>query len=169
MANGRRHHLVPRRLDPSPASVGTDPVSWVATSERPTLILGFNPGAFAAVSLAAAATVAGLVFVMQSTSLPEYVDELTVENGTDFHLRIEVSGGEGEAWLTVGTVEAERAKAFSRVIDQGEVWLFRFHGQGRMGGELQVDRSQLERDGWRLVVPDSVSDELRAQGALPPP
>lgn len=144
-------------------------MSWVATSERPRLILGFKPGAFAVGVLAAAAAVAGLVFVMQSTGVPEYVDELTVENGTDYHLRIEVSGGEGESVLRVGTVEAESTKAFPRVIDQGEVWMFRFHGQGRMGGELRVDRSQLESDGWRLVVPESVADELRAQGAPPPP
>jgi hypothetical protein len=144
-------------------------MSWVATSERPTLILGFRPGAFVAVVLAAAATMAGLVLVMQSTGLPEYADELTVENGTDFHLQINVSGGDGESWLRVGIVEAESTKVFSGVIDQGEVWLFRFHGQGRVGGELRVDRSQFESDGWRLVVPESVADELRAQGALPPP
>lgn len=144
-------------------------MSWVVISPRPTLILGFKPGAFAAVVLAAAVTVAGLVLVMQSTGLPEYVDELTVENGTDFHLQIDVSGGEGESVLRVGTVEAESTKTFPRVIDQGEVWLFRFHGQGRLGGELGVDRSQLEKDGWRLVVPESVADELKAQGALPPP
>jgi len=144
-------------------------MSWVATSERPRLILGFKPGAFVGVVLAVAGTVAGLILVMQSMTLPEHVDELAVENGTDFHLRIEVSDGDGESWLAVGTVEAETTKAFPRVIDQGEVWLFRFAGQGRMGGELRVDRSQLVRDGWRLVVPESVADELRAQGALPPP
>lgn len=144
-------------------------MSWVATSKRPTLILGFKPGALAAVVLAAVVGVVGLVLVMQATRLPEYVDELTVDNGTDFHLRIEVSDGAGDSWLRVGTVEAESTKAFPRVIDQGEVWLFRFHGQGRSGGELRVDRSQLVGDGWRLVVPESVADELRAQGALPTP
>lgn len=144
-------------------------MSWVATSERPTLILGFKPGAFVAVVLGVAVTVAGMVLVLQSTGLPEYVDEVTVENGTAFNLRVEVSDGESESWLTVGTVPADDMKVFSRVIDQGEVWLFRFHGQGRSGGELEVDRSQLESDGWRLVVPESVADELRAQGVLPPP
>jgi hypothetical protein len=144
-------------------------MSWVATSERPTLILGFKPAAFAAVVLAAAVTVAGLVLVMQSTGLPEYVDELTVENGTDFHLQISVSGGDGESRSRVGIVEAESTKVFPGIIDQGEIWLFQFHGQARLGGELRVDRSQLESDGWRLVVPESVADELREQGALPPP
>lgn len=133
------------------------------------MILGFKPGAFVAVVLGVAVTVAGMVLVLQSTGLPEYVDEVTVENGTAFNLRVEVSDGESESWLTVGTVPADDMKVFSRVIDQGEVWLFRFHGQGRSGGELEVDRSQLESDGWRLVVPESVADELRAQGVLPPP
>jgi hypothetical protein len=169
MAGVRRCSLVPCRVAFSPPYVGMDAMSWVAISQRPTLVLGFKPVAFAGVVLAAATTVAGLVLVMQSTGLPEYVDELTVENGTDFHLRIDVSDGEGESWLSVGTVDAETTKAFSRVIDQGEVWLFRFHGQRRLGGELRVDRSQLESDGWRMVVPESVADELRAQGALPPP
>jgi len=151
------------------ASLGPSAVSRVATSARSRLILGFKPGALAGIVLAAAATVAGLVLVIQSTDLPEYVDQLAVENGTDFHLRIEVSDGDDESWLAVGTVEAETTKAFPRVIDQGEVWLFRFAGQGRMGGELRVDRSQLVRDDWRLVVPESVADELRAQEALPSP
>lgn len=141
----------------------------VAISERPKLILGFKPGAVVAVVFAAAATVAGLWLVMQSTALPEHVEELTVENGTDFHLRVEVSDGEGDSWLGVGTVEAESTEAFPHVIDQGEVWTFRFHGQGKTSGEIRVDRSQLESDGWRLVVPESVADELRAQGVLPPP
>jgi hypothetical protein len=151
------------------ASVEANPMSWVATSERPRLILGFKPGALVAVALAAAAALAGLVLVMQATTLPAYVEELTVENGTDFHLRIEMSDGVGNSWLGIGTVEAETTKAFPRVIDHGEVWLFRFHGQGRMGGEHRVDRSQLEGDVWRLIVPESVADELRAQGAQPPP
>ena len=165
---GRRCQLWLCRACPSNVFVGTHPVSWVATSERPRLILGFKLGAFVAVALAVAAGVAGLLFVTQSMDLPEVVDQLTVENGTDFQLRVEVSDGAGESRVRVGTVEAESTKAFSKVIDQGEVWLFRFHGQGRMGGELMVDRSQLEADGWMLVVPNSVADELRAQGVSPP-
>lgn len=141
----------------------------VAISERSKLVLGFKPGAFAAVVFAAAATVAGLWLVMQSTALPEHVEEITVENGTDFHLRVEVSDGEGDSWLGVGTVEAESTEAFPRIVDQGEVWTFRFQGQGKTSGEIRIDRSQLESDGWRLVVPESVADELRAQGVLPPP
>lgn len=155
--------------DASPSRVTTVPVSWAATSERPALILGFKPRAFAVAVLATAATVAGLVVVVQSMGLPEYVDELTVENRSAFHLRVDVSDEAGESWLTVGTVQDDDTEAFSRVIDQGEVWLFRFHGQGRMGGQLRVVRSQLEEDGWKLVIPDSVADELRAQGAVPPP
>lgn len=144
-------------------------MSLAATSERPRLLLGFKPGALVAVVLTVAATVAGLILVLQLTGFPEYVDELTVENVTDFHLRIDVSDDEGDAWLSVGTVEAESTKVFSRVIDQGDVWLFRFHGQGKTSSEIRVDRSELEREGWTLVVPQAVDDELRAQGVLPPP
>lgn len=77
----------------SPTSAGTDPMSWMVTPERPTSIPGFEPGAFTAVPVAAA-TVAGLVLVMQSTGLPEYLDERTVGTGTAFHLRFDISDEE---------------------------------------------------------------------------
>ena len=91
---GVRRQLAPCRAGPSPTSAGTDAMSWMAASERPTSILGFKPGAFAAVVPAAAATVAGLVVVMGSTGLPEHFEEPTVGNGSAFHLRFDVSDGE---------------------------------------------------------------------------
>lgn len=71
--------------------------------------------------------------------------------------------------VRVGTVQAESTNALSRVIDQGEGWFFRFHRQGRVGGELRADRPQLEDGGWRLRVPASVASDLRAPRALSPP
>ena len=144
-------------------------MNWVATSERSVRFLGLRPGALVGGVLVAAAIAAGLLVAVQLVALPRYVDELIIENRTAFPLRVDVSDGDGESWLTVGTVQDEDTEAFSRVIDQGDVWLVRFHGQGRLGGHVRIDRAQLEDDGWSLVVPDTVADELRAQGAVPPP
>lgn len=56
-----------------------------------------------------------------------------------------------------------------QITDQGEVWIFRFGGQGEQGGELRIDRSQLERESWRVRIPDRIGYELAAKGAPPTP
>ncbi len=80
-----------------------------------------KPSAMVAVALAAAAAIVGLVFAIRAVALPMYVDELVVENGTDYHLRVDVSNRMGRTWLIVGTVQAGSTRRFGRVIDQGEV------------------------------------------------
>lgn len=128
-----------------------------------------KPGAMVAVALAAAAATVGLVFAIRGVALPEYVDGLVVENRTDYHLRVDISNELGRTWLIVGTVQAGFTKRFERVIDQGEVWLFRFTGQGKAGGEFRFDRPDLEQDDWMLLVPESVTAQLEAEGVQPPP
>jgi hypothetical protein len=55
------------------------------------------------------------------------------------------------------------------VVDQGEVWLFRFDSQGKTGGELRLNRSELEASGWRIAIPDEVGTRLADAGAPPTP
>jgi hypothetical protein len=54
-------------------------------------------------------------------------------------------------------------------VDQGPTWTIHFSAQGRDGGDVTVERSQLERDGWVYRIPDSVIDDLRTAGAPRPP
>jgi hypothetical protein len=51
------------------------------------------------------------------------------------------------------------------IVDQGDVWYFRFRASGVDGGELRVRRADLEHDGWRIVVPDRVVEVLGRERA----
>jgi len=57
----------------------------------------------------------------------------------------------------------------AEVIDQGEVWLFRFDSQGSSGGELRLTRAELEASDWTVVVPAEVGTRLAQAGAPPTP
>ncbi len=48
----------------------------------------------------------------------------------------------------------------SEVIDQGDVWVFRFDSQGESGGELRLSRTELEAAGWRVSIPAEVGARL---------
>lgn len=100
---------------------------------------------------------------------PSFIDTLLVENPTRYDIRIDVSGEDGSGWMTIGTARREASSTFEEVIDQGEVWIFRFHAQAEEGGELRIERSELADDGWRLRIPDRVSEELQGKGAAFPP
>jgi hypothetical protein len=50
------------------------------------------------------------------------------------------------------------------IIDHGDVWIFRFAGQGHDVGEVRLTRSDLAADDWVLNVPASVAQRLRDAG-----
>lgn len=113
--------------------------------------------------------VAGLVVVMlvaipRFLDSPHLVDQLTVENPTDYDISIEVTDERRRGWVAVGTVQRATTSTFEEILDQGDVWIFRFSTQGEDGGELQVARQELERDGWRMRVPAEVGEQLKVRG-----
>lgn len=109
-----------------------------------------------------------LVGAAKLMETPRTVSALAVTNPTRFDLAIEVSD-DGEGWMPVGSVRRESTVTFKEIVDQGDVWVFRFTAQGRDSGRLDISKADLEKAGWTLSVPESVSDELRAQGAEFPP
>jgi hypothetical protein len=118
--------------------------------------------------LVAVAAVALAVPLAQLLETPARAD-LAVENPTEYDVRIEVSGGEDDGSLTIGTARRRATSRFEGVIDQGDIWVFRFTAQGHEAGELRVDRDDLESDGWRVVIPERLGEELAARGVTPPP
>jgi hypothetical protein len=94
---------------------------------------------------------------------------VTVVNETPYELRIEAAGAGADSWAPVMVIDPRRTRQRTGLIDQGEQWRVQFAGQGRSGGEITVTRDELEADGWRLVVPASVVEELELRGATPPP
>ena len=116
----------------------------------------------------AAACVLGLLIGTLVFDEPGRVD-LEITNPTVFALSIEVTDTERDGWQPTARLGPGATRTIHDVIDQGEVWVFRFGGQGRVGGELEVTRHDLEEAGWHLDIPAAIGDRLAAQGALPTP
>jgi hypothetical protein len=100
---------------------------------------------------------------------PALVEVVSVTNPSEYDISVQVSGGGSDGWMAVATASRRSTTATVDVIDQGEVWVFRFSAQGREGGELRVTVSDLEQAGWTVTVPDEVTQHLREVGAPPPP
>lgn len=92
---------------------------------------------------------------------PRYVDRVTIVNGTEFDLGVEVTGPDRTGWLPLALVPAGSETVVEEVADQGAMWVFRFRHWGDPVGELSIARAELERDGWRVAVPEDVGERLR--------
>ena len=118
--------------------------------------------------LAIAAAV-GLTSLVGLSSGPGTVSRITFENPTVYALDIEVSPGTGTGWTSAGSVRQKSTAEVHEVLDQGDVWLFRFDSQGATGGDLRLTRAELEAAGWTVAIPPEVGTRLAEAGAPPTP
>jgi hypothetical protein len=100
---------------------------------------------------------------------PSFVHRLTIANPSEFDVTVAVSPAGRQERLPLGAVGRRSSIDLQDVIDQGSRWAFHFSSGGQDGGEVQVPRAELGRNGWRLQIPREVVDRLRARGAKPPP
>jgi hypothetical protein len=98
---------------------------------------------------------------------PPTVDQITIVNSTNYDLDVDVTGREREGWLPVAIVKPRSENIVQEVIDQGEVWIFRFMQRGDVVGDLSLTRVELERSGWRVEVPEQVEERLQQLGRPP--
>lgn len=105
-----------------------------------------------------------LALLMAACSGPPRVDRITIVNPTGYDLEVDVSGRDRAAWLPVAIVEARSEDDAREVIDQGEIWVFRFLHWGDPAGELSLTGAELERGGWRVEVPAEVGRQLEQLG-----
>lgn len=117
----------------------------------------------------AVALVAAMVPIGRLLERPPVVERVAFENPTRYDIRIEVTDGQRRRWMPVGTALRQTITTFEQVLDQGEVWIFRFSTQGEQGGELELPRQQLEDEQWHVGIPDRVDQALQAKGASFPP
>lgn len=115
--------------------------------------------------------VAGLVLsqLLRVLEVPSHVERVLFENPTAYDLDVEVSDGRRDSWVGMGTAVGGAITKMEKILDQGDTWTFRFTGQGEAGGEVQLTRRQLERDGWKVTIPEEIGHTLEARGVLPPP
>jgi hypothetical protein len=96
---------------------------------------------------------------------PSTVD-LVIANESGREVTVVVAGGEGDPQLPVATVDVGEERPVAEVLDQGGTWLITFRTAGETAGELEVSRSELAEQGFRIVVPATVGDEA-GQGPAP--
>jgi hypothetical protein len=98
---------------------------------------------------------------------PDVVSRVTVENPSSLAVNVSVRPANDDAVLILATVPPTTSATNLDVLDQGDDWIFSFSSGGVDGGNLRVSRAKLAEDGWRVVVPESVTRRL-ASGAFVP-
>ena len=130
----------------------------IADTEQPTLSSRRIEPMWVVLAVVA---VLGLVIVSRLVPDPATVDRVTIRNGTEYDLDVDAAASDHDGWTAVGIAPARSDGSFEQIIDHGGEWVFRFTGQGRDGGEVQITRDELEANDWVLTVPPSVADQIR--------
>ena len=110
-----------------------------------------------------------LALMVAACSDSAFVETITIVNETGYPAHVEVSDASREEWLglTVGKQDSETA--VEQVIDQGELWVFRFDYAGKHREEIEIPRAELKESNWRVIVPASFGEALGRKGIQPPP
>jgi hypothetical protein len=98
---------------------------------------------------------------------PSTVEQITVVNPTVYDLDVDVTDQARDGWLPLAIVGARSEKVAQEVLDQGDQWIFRFLHWGDPVGELSLTRTELERSGWRVEVPEQIQERLQQLGRPP--
>jgi hypothetical protein len=129
------------------------------TETRPR---GARPLALTWVIPAVFALAAVLLVVSLTLGMPGR-ETLRFDNRTDVAVRVVASDDGRNGWLPVGTVDAGSRARVTEVIDQGDVWRFRYEvGPDRIA-EVRRTRDQLEAADWTVVIPADAADALSAR------
>jgi hypothetical protein len=105
------------------------------------------------------ALVAILLVVALTLGVPGR-ETLHFDNRTDVAVRITASDDGRNGWLPVGTIDAQARARIDEVIDQGDVWRFRYEvGPDRIA-EIRKTRAELESANWTVVIPADAADAL---------
>jgi len=136
-------------------------MSLVADTEQPTSRRGRIRPLWIVLAILA---VIGFVAVALLIPSPGTVDRITVRNSSEFDVNVDATNASHDGWTPVGIALAHADTDMREIIDHGDVWIFRFTGQGHDAGELRVTRSDLAADGWTLTVPAVVAQRLRDAG-----
>jgi hypothetical protein len=105
-----------------------------------------------------------VAITMRLVQRPTTVDHVTVSNPTSLALDIDAGGAPSGDWTPAGDVDPKSTETFAEVIDQGDTWWFRATSGGNVA-TWDVSRAQLEREGWRVSVPDAVGAQLSSSNA----
>ncbi|MDQ3766933.1 MAG: hypothetical protein M3346_06260 [Actinomycetota bacterium] len=109
-----------------------------------------------------------LASLAASCSDVSFVDAVTIVNQTDYPAHVDVSDASREGWLSLALAQADAETVVPDVIDQGELWVFRFEYGGRHQEQLELSRSDLVKTDWKVEVPRALEDSLQELDIEPP-
>jgi hypothetical protein len=113
--------------------------------------------------LPAVLALAAMVLVVGLTLGVPGRETLRFDNRTGVAVRVTASDDGRNGWLPVGTVDARGRARITEVLDQGDVWRFRYEvGPDRIG-EVRRTRDQLEAASWTVVIPADAADALSSR------
>ena len=96
------------------------------------------------------------------------VERVIIVNETEYPADVSVGGG-GDGWVNLANVPTEDSREIRQVIDQGELWTFRFSYGGSDPVTLELRRAELVEADWKVEVPRELEVRLRAKGVVSPP
>jgi hypothetical protein len=114
----------------------------------------------------------GVALVVLATAVmpaPGYVDRISFVNATSYDVSVDVSSSPTSSTMQVTNARHKATTVQGQVVDQGEQWVFHLATQGRAVGTLPMSRSELERAGWRVVIPQRIEAELQRVHVPPSP
>jgi hypothetical protein len=110
--------------------------------------------------LPAVLVLAAILLVVNLTLGVPARETLHFDNRTAVAVRVTASDDGRTGWLPIGTVDARSNSRVAEVIDQGDVWRFRYEvGPDRIA-EVRRTRDQLEAADWTVVIPAGAADAL---------
>ena len=111
-----------------------------------------------------AVVAAVLALVVPALSVPDRVEQLTIDNPHPWTASVDLVGRDGEETrLGLGAVDRGTDQTFRDVLDQGDEWTLRFTHAGQQV-DVTVSRADLETAGWKVAVPDDFAGALEAAG-----
>jgi hypothetical protein len=106
---------------------------------------------------------AAILLVVNLTLAVPGREALRFDNRTGVAVRVTASDASGDGWLPIATVDARSRNRVTEVLDQGDVWQFRYEvGPDRIA-ELRRTRAQLKAADWTVVIPAGAADALSAR------
>jgi hypothetical protein len=117
-------------------------------------------------AFAALATLAVALILRSVVESPARVERIEITNPHQWMAIVHVTDAPRSQELGLGAVDRAKSQSFEQVIDQGDTWIFRFSYSG-VEVEQAVPRAQLERDRWKVTVPDEFATRLEAEGVPP--
>ena len=110
------------------------------------------------------AAVVAVVVASWLIGMPRRVDSITLSNPTAYQLHVSVGTPGGDV-TPIATLSPGQTREVRDVVDVGDVWVLHIKGQGRVAGDVTINRVDLEAHRWSLDLPSSLETSLREQGA----